>query len=345
MIVKIICFVFILSLQLLPGKLAVLPELNAPSSLKIKGQKLFVMDGVNIYVYSFDNFQLLKKFGEIGEGPGEFIPNREIPVQLHLISNQIVVNASNKIIHFSDEGKLIKEKRHPSFSLQVLPLGNNYVSVKFAAQENDFWGYQVVLLSQTFTELKSLYCSQRSRPKTEQRGIIIPRFVFIQCYKNKILILDHKDTSLIHNFDDRGNKLKPIMTGLSELKLTRSKKNEIVDWFKAGRRSAIYGIPPHMVEKFIHFPESLPAIRNFQVKDGLLYLQTYNSREDSGEFYIIDFKGHIKYKGFLPGAAVEKIQMGPSTRYCFHKKKYYYLLENAKTETWELYVESPILKN
>jgi hypothetical protein len=341
----IICILFTLSLQLFPGKLAVLPELSTPSSLKIEGQKLFVMDGVNIYVYSISNFQLLKKFGKLGEGPGEFIPNREIPVQFHLLSNQVVVNASNKIIHFSNEGELIKEKRYSFFSPQVVPLGDNYVSVKFVAQGNGFWGYQVVLLSQTFTELKILCHSQRPRPKTSQRGISIPRFIFIQCYKNRILVLDQKDTSLIHQFDDKGNRLKPIMTGLAKLKLTQSKKNEIVDWFKAGKKSMIYNIPPNMVEKLIDFPEALPSIRNFQVEGGLLYLQTYNSREDSGEFFIIDFKGHIKYKGFLPAAAVEKVQMGPGARYCFHEKKYYYLLDNAETETWELHMESPLLKN
>jgi hypothetical protein len=53
-------------------KIAQLVELSRPQLMEVENDKLFVTEGVNIYIYSLKNFSLIKKFGKDGEGPREF---------------------------------------------------------------------------------------------------------------------------------------------------------------------------------------------------------------------------------------------------------------------------------
>jgi hypothetical protein len=49
-------------------KLAVLPEVNRPGFIEIDGEKIFILDGVTVKIYSMKDYRFLTKFGKEGQG-------------------------------------------------------------------------------------------------------------------------------------------------------------------------------------------------------------------------------------------------------------------------------------
>ena len=103
-----------------PRKLAVLPELMKPGNIEIDGDNLYALDGVVVYVYSMKNYHLLTKFGKKGQGPGELVPNDEIPLQMRLVNGNIFLNSQTKMIYYSKEGKMLKEKSLPFTCVNII---------------------------------------------------------------------------------------------------------------------------------------------------------------------------------------------------------------------------------
>ena len=86
---KTMIFMVLMLLIVFPGfavKLAVLPELNRPSYLEIRENEVFVLDETAVKVYSLKDCHLVRQFGKKGNGPGELMPNDEIPLQMQLVN-------------------------------------------------------------------------------------------------------------------------------------------------------------------------------------------------------------------------------------------------------------------
>ena len=85
---KYIIILIIILLFLSPafaGQLKELPEIFNPSSISINDQYIYIVQDVNVFVYSLKDFKLVTKFGKAGEGPQEFmkIPQPWLPNRLN----------------------------------------------------------------------------------------------------------------------------------------------------------------------------------------------------------------------------------------------------------------------
>lgn len=339
---RIAVFIFLFScvLYAFPRKLSVLPELRRPHSLVIAGGELYVVDGVEVYVYSLSDHQLLRKFGKKGEGPGEFLPGREIPIQVQFFKDLLVLNSTTKIAYFSRHGKLVKEKNIPFMFTQILPFGNNYGVVKFTAAQNHSQMYSVILYDANFREIKKLYSSTRPRPSRAERGIKIPELIYIGSTGNRLFVVDQKDDSYIRVFDLSGKPLKPIKSNLPRLKVDESIKKEFLEWFQTSKFYKVYGVRVEELKRVLHFPEYLPAIRIFQLKGGIFYIQTYKTKDNNqSEFIFLDIYGNQLNRVYLPSGEMRKVQIGSHMPYSFIRGRYYYLVENVDREEWELHMK------
>ncbi|NIM12463.1 MAG: 6-bladed beta-propeller [Candidatus Aminicenantes bacterium] len=345
--IAVVIFLFSCVLYVFPGKLSVLPELRRPHSLVIAGGELYVVDGVEVYIYSLSDYQLLRKFGKKGEGPGEFLPSREIPIQLQFFKDFLVLNSTTKIAYFTKQGKLVKEKNIPFTFTQILPFGNNYGVVKFTATQNHAQTYSVILYDANFREIKKLYSSTRPRPSQAERGIKIPKLIYIGSTGNKLFVVDQKDDSYIRVFDLSGKPLKPIKTNLPRLKVDESIKKEFLEWFQTSKFYKIFGVRVEELKRVLHFPEYLPAIRIFRLKGGIFYIQTYKTKDNNqSEFIFLDINGNQLNRIYLPSGEMRKVQIGTHMPYSFVRGRYYYLVENVDSEEWELHMkEVPLKKN
>jgi len=305
------------------------------------------VDGVEVYVYSLGDYRLLRKFGKKGEGPGEFLPGGEIPIQLQFFKDFLVLNSTRKIAYFTRQGKLVKEKNIPFTFTQILPFGSNYGVVKFTATQNHSQMYSVILYDANFREIKKLYSSTRPRPSRAERGIKIPKLIYIDSTGNELFVVDQKDDSYIRVFDLSGKPLKPIKTNLPRLKVDESIKNEFLEWFQTSKFYKVYGVRGEELKRVLHFPEFLPAIRIFRLKGGIFYIQTYKTKDNNqSEFIFLNINGNQLNRIYLPSGEMRKVQIGPHMLYSFVRGRYYYLVENVDREEWELHMEEvPLEKN
>ena len=82
-----------LSASLSPKMLAVLPEVNNATMMDISGSELFIMDNVEVLVYSMKDYRLLRKFGKRGEGPGELLTLPDVPFTMTVHDEKIILNS------------------------------------------------------------------------------------------------------------------------------------------------------------------------------------------------------------------------------------------------------------
>jgi hypothetical protein len=317
-------------------KLAVLSEPQKPGMIDANEHELFVVDGVTVYVYSLKDYRLVRQFGKRGEGPGELIPDREMPPQLQLVNDKICLNSFNKMIYYSHQGKMLNERRVDFYAPQMRPVGNNYAIVKVSNDGDGMQTFKVILLDAGLKELKTLYQRSRRHPMSFGKMDIPPSFVFIRSFEDKVFVMDQAKGFTILVFNKNGDLLKTIEKDYKPIKMSEAYKKEIMEWL--GRHPLFKEAPPEL-KNMIHLTEDLPVIRNFLVKDHKIYVRTYLQKNGLGEFFIFDENGKELKHIFLPEGDIEKIQGNPNSTYAFKGDKYYYVVDNSDSEVWELHVE------
>lgn len=331
----VVVFTLLLSLCFSNGyakKLATLPQLTNPVSIDIDEDELYVLDEVVVHVYSLRDCRLLRKFGKKGEGEGELMPNSEVPLVMNITKGNVFLNSQIKMIRFSKKGEIIKEQRIP-FSFQTIPFGENYVSIKISTWHavNSF---NVILYDLDFNQLKLLYSRERIPHFRRGKLSLPPELIIVRSSKDKLFVFDQKKGFVIDTFDPQGNPVNHIKMDYPRIKTTEFFKKAAEAWFKA---QPSFRMATEELREMIYFPDYLPMMRNFILKNQNLYIQTYNSRGNSSEFIILDFDGKLIKKTFLPDYEKSPVQLNSSNIFTFHNEKYYHLV--AGENTWEIHVE------
>lgn len=316
-------------------KLSVLAELTNPTIIEIDGEELYVLDDVEVFVYSLQDYSFLRKFGKKGEGPGELLPQPDLPLMMQVRKEDVLLYSFNKMIYFSKTGKMIKEKKIPFLTFQIIPFGKNYAAAKFNRNNQGGSQVSVLLFNDEFKELKNLY--ETTLPNDMGKGKIAFPFltVYIQCSDNQLFVVDQQKDYEIQRFDLEGNRLKTIKKEYQKVKTTEVYKKESLEWMKL---QPAYKTLPDVFKKMIYFLEYLPVIKNFLAKNNKIYLHTYKTKKNLSEFFILDVNGTVLETVFLPGAKKERIRPNPAVTYAFKDNKYYYLEENIDEEEWELHM-------
>jgi hypothetical protein len=124
LLLLLLLFFVSITIPLFPGKVAVLNQLGNPSALYVHKDHLYIIEFPVIYVYSRDDYRLIKKFGRQGEGPGEFIRY----ARLHFFDETIIVQSQTKFSYFTKDWNFIKDKKTPiGFNRGAKPMGNQWV--------------------------------------------------------------------------------------------------------------------------------------------------------------------------------------------------------------------------
>jgi hypothetical protein len=316
-------------------KLTVLEELTNPAMMEIDGNELFVLDDVEVHVYSLQDNRFLRKFGKKGEGPGELLPQPDVPVIMKIYSDYILLYVTNKMIYYSKTGEVIKEKRIPFVTFQILSFGKNYAATKFTRSNQGGSQVTVMILNDEFKELKKLY--ETELLNDFRKGKIAFPFmdIFLQCTTDQLFIVDQKSELEVLRFDLDGNQLTPIKHSYQRIKVTEEYKKRSWDWLIM---QPAFKTAPDEVKRMLYFLEYLPVIRYFHISDNKIYIQTYKTKKALSQFFIMDQKGSILKTVFLPGADKERLRPTPALTYAFKDNKYYYLVDKPDEEEWELHV-------
>ena len=331
-----------------------LKDLIKPGSMKVDMDKIYIMDGSKTLVYSIKDYSLLTSFGKEGEGPGEISNSPFWSNQVSLYGKDLFIEGLMKYLIVDKKGKLIDEKKKTKRFLKMLPLGKNFIVRTFPFRDKDKKFYSVIkIVGPEMQEIKVLEkILNVSMNRSGNIFPVIPDSLSFSVFKNKVYLEDSRKGFLIKVFDDNGKELYKIKKNIKRIKVTKKiieqEMMSLKESFKQKRLSVT--VPIHIGSqgwkafkkwaKFIE-PEYLPSIKDITVKNNRIYLQTYLKKGEKEEYFIMDLKGKIIKRVFLPQlksfALYDSIMLGSGLKfYDFSDNSFYYLEEDEEDEIWKI---------
>lgn len=324
-------------------KVATLSPLVYPRKIVADSNQIFITDYPFIYIYSRTDYKLLKKFGGQGEGPGEFyiptelVHQKEKGLQIYVRSDYLLVNSMGKVLFFNRNGDFKRMiKFNPfGFGKQFIPIGKNFAAWETARVKGKRYT-AVSLHDPGLHKKKEMYrcdfpfeMSAGSPTKVHFFRIEGPIY---DTHDNKFFTtFSGNQTFAIDVFNENGEKLYTISADYEKIKLTdediKQYKSEFKYLFKRGLEWNL---------KNTLFPEYFPAIRNFSIANGKIYVLTFKKEGNKSEFVMFDLKGNLLKKIMLP---VVEMNAKRFFSYSIADGRFYQIIEN-EDEIWELHVQS-----
>jgi hypothetical protein len=336
-------------------KVGMLPELTNPDNITLYDDELYVVEGPTIYVYALKDLRFIRKFGKRGQGPGELLAIPGTPNKINVQEDFILAETYVKLIWFTKEGKLIKEKKKPIFGLiGFIPIGKKgekFVARWLKLDEDKVMYDTICLFNEDIKPIKKLYkqkwIQQGAQPPNIQLDMV-PDFISFKVYEDKIFIDESSNGFVIEIFDINGNPLRRIEKKYDKIKVTEEDKERLINRLKEEKYSKVQS---QMVggwenlKKILNmkFANTYPPIQDIDVSANKIFVQTHKRVEEKGqvkeEYVVMDFKGNILRKVMIPEiiTSVQAREWGAEMN-SMYKGKLYYLLENIDEETWELHV-------
>jgi hypothetical protein len=300
-----------------------LKDIYQPESLTVKGDFFYIVHKCTIMRFSLKEHKFLNRFGKRGEGPGEF----KYPPLIHVTDEHIFANSVGKIIYFTHAGTLITEIRIP-YQSDLWPLKRNYLFHKFNTEKRTA-NLMVRVIGPTFNAIKDLgaitpshflYIGEGDETKRDRN--LIPHYSWAFSNGETVILGRSVKGFHIELYDHLGNPLHIISKEYEKIKIPQKVKDEKM----AKEKKSKYWEQNKRMFNYV-FPKHYPAIfRIFATKDKL-YVFTHKTEKDRREVIVLDFKGNILGKTFVP----------QKSKYFITGGKYYYLNENPD-EDWELRV-------
>lgn len=316
---------------LFSGQASVLPEIFNPSSIAINDQYIYIVQDVNVFVYSLKNIKLVTRFGKAGEGPREFIkiPQPWLPsITLYIKGNHLVINSLNKLSLYSKKGDFIKETKSKGFH-RYIPCSDKYILMEFANEE----GTNVVLASLVDLDLKTKkkVCRVKFPEQSGQKRnpILMAKMTTYFdrfCYEGKFVI--PLEDGAIKIFDSQGKEMTSFLPPYTKVKITKSKAKELDDFFSNDVRYK----RPYSTDKsrnLITFGDHLPLFNYYRLDDNKIYIISNFKKQNSYETFIYDFSGKLIKKTFIPLVDQDLFNVYP---FCIKKGKIYQLVEDEDEE-------------
>ncbi|MCP5105429.1 MAG: hypothetical protein GY950_18720 [bacterium] len=341
--------VLLCALYCFPQKGGVLTELNRPGMMLVSNDELYVIEDATIFVYSIDDCRLKRKFGKMGEGPGELKVQPNWLNGITVSSDTVYAESVDKIVEFSKDGNVKKERKKPVESAKFTPVGINFVGKKIKRDLiNRVVLVTIVLYNPDMEEIKELY-RQKFPQQPAQRGFKIELFsdlLGFQVADDKIFIEESPKGFVIEDFSSTGQKLYQIEKKYEKINVTIAKKNAALEEVKQDptikRRLKQFGSWENLTKVMqFTFPGYMPPIRQIDISGKKIYVQTYKVVDNKVEYIVMDLKGKILGKLYLPELPNPglKGQVLGVKLYTIKNNKLYYLKEDPDEEHWALHIK------
>lgn len=311
---------------------ATLPEIMKPRSMAVDDSQLYVTEQTKVFIYSLDNFKLLKAFGEAGEGPGEFKTLPHVPVTVDVSTDRIIVSSMRKISYFTKKGEFIDEVKAVNLALNLRLFGDRFVAWSQARTEGVIYN-TMCLFDSRLNKLKELYRIEDSY-QGQGRGYRVLHKVFTYIPYQDKLLLPGEDDAVIDIYDNRMNKLLSIRLDQEKRKVDSEFRDKLTNFYKTSPETReLY--ETHL--KPLIFPDYFPVIADFFVDNGTVYVRTWKNENGAGEFLTYDMNGKFIRRIFIPFKYETELTAYPGM---IKNGKLYQLVENEKKEAWELHIST-----
>ncbi len=304
------------------------PYILKPGSIVIDKNRMFVTEKATIHIYDLNNFRLLKKIGQKGEGPGEFLG----VIRIHIVSGKILVSSLGKVSYFYIDGRFIKDVRtvkNSGISGGFQPIDNGYIGTGTEMVKNE--GFRTInIYNNSLEKVKEIYRSSIGSRFDSEKGekkYFEKSFSFITL-GSRIYISGDKGF-IVHAFDISGNRLFSIKRDYKRMKFTVKDKRNFLDYLKANSPDYVY----RKMYKSLIFPEYYPAIFFIYADNSKLYIFTWKRCKGGLETFVFSPDGNFSGRKELPLHFVNPVLFSPFT---IHKNKIYQLVEDEENEIWKL---------
>jgi len=315
----------------------VLQDLNHPTFLYVEGEEVFALDNHQVKVFKKDTGALIHSFGKLGQGPGELVPSDEIPLQMTVLRDEIVLNSQTKLIHYSRQGVLLKEKTLPFMCMQILPLGKQYLLTRVSLNEKQELYFKVLLFDGEFNTSRELYASEAVPILRTSEKISLPApylYMALSPLKQHIFLYSGRSSAFsIQVMDHTGKMLTPITMKTEPKTWSDDFKKSVFNWLFLEQK---FRQDAALLKDRIGFCEHIPAIRNLMVGSDRIFVQTYLKKGDLSEFRQFSFGGQSLGNLYLPDDGQYPIKMNPDLTVCVDSRRYFYLVEDLDREVWML---------
>lgn len=330
-IIVLLLFLRLITSLLQAQKVAALTELLRPDMIAVGNERVYITEKTTIYIYSFKDFRLVRKFGSEGEGPREFKIN---PLGTPLIAvplkDKLLVNSMAKVSFFTGDGEFIEETRTPLNQL-YFPFGDSFICSGSSKNEKGIPVFSIILCSDKLEKVKNFYQSDFQLGQGMKFDFPISSLAYAP-YKEKIYVAAGKEGFAIDVFDKTGKKLYRIKKEYQPLKLPADYRANTLKWFRDNPNwSQMYNV----IKDRISFKTHYPAIFNMIVDSDRIYVLTYKMKDENRECVIMDLTGNEIKRVFLPIPEVYGFDYLP--KFSFHKRVFYVLQENWDEEVIELH--------
>jgi hypothetical protein len=304
-------------------KVASFTEFINPYEFKVDVDRFYISEDTSIYIYSLKDYQLIKKFGKKGEGPGEFLLVGGKELLIDILPGNIMVNSYGKVVYFTKDGDYLREKKIKAVSKRLTPVNDQFVGLKYK-RENKILFHQINLYNSSFELVKTIYQHKHGLQLGTKRKFN-PLTIDPPACKvgdNKIFMLDGQHEA-VHVFNEKGEPLFSVTNKDELLEFTdEDKKDMLNDPYWKGLTQRISPI--------IDFPGYFPPINWFYIDpvQKVIYLNTFKRENEKRKYILFDFNGRFIKKILLPSGG----------HIAFFNGKYYRLVENEDEEVWELHV-------
>ncbi|NIM12466.1 MAG: 6-bladed beta-propeller [Candidatus Aminicenantes bacterium] len=336
----IVIIMFFLGTALVFSKTVVpLPELTGdPQTITVDKERIYITNTPEILIYSVKDYKFLTKFGKKGEGPGEFMFIGPWNMHITVLPKELLVVSQSKISYFTKEGKFLRMlKIDPMVRtfFRVKPLGDGYIGVTAEHEGKGAFKFWYYIYDSQFRKQKKL--SVVFNRGTDGKITPITQSPILSKYEicdNKIFLSESENSKgIIDVYDNQCNKLYAIEQDYEKIEFTKEDEKAYLKRFVTQGEKENYERVKH---RYV-YPKYFPAWQNFVIDNNKIYIQTFkrNKEDTANEFYILDLKGKLIKKVWVP---VEEFFDFAPHPYTIKDNKIYQLVENLETEQFDLHI-------
>lgn len=303
-----------------------LPDLVNPLKLQVGNDRIVIAEKISVFIYSLGDVKLLKKFGTEGEGPGEL---KSRITRLEIQPDYIFINSVGKVSYFSKDGRFIKELKTPSPDLRLKPFGNHFVGERMVTDKDTLF-LSVDIYDGNGKKVGHVYRREREVQARGKGTRVFAHPLPYYASRGKIFVATGSDF-VIDVLDESGKKLYAITREYQRARVTGDDRKRVMHHLETDP-----GIKPYLdMIKPIIFPDNYPAIRNYYVADGRIYVLTYKIKEGNTECLIFNTNGQYLKTVFLPYRYKNPVDEYPAD---IKSDRLYQVVENEDSEEWELHI-------
>jgi hypothetical protein len=282
-------------------KTIVLPDLQKPHQIAVDGNDLYIFDesDYSLHAYTISPFALKWEVGRKGDGPRDF---KYLPY-VYVQPDTLACTDFTKIIWFSKKGEVLKAMEFSE--LKDFDLNSEMLLIPVKEHflritaDHAQMKRHVRLLDPEFRTIKNLY----EGPFVWQQGSATDVRTDTLSSQGLVFIADTLGFR-ITVFDDKGNLIQTI--------------DKSRDVEKVSDRALLH---------------------QYGVSDGKIYATTYKKTDNKTEMLILDLKGRILRRLYLPLASIRPGRgVLRYDLFCVDQEKLYELIEDRETGKWALVI-------